>query len=256
MNTPRKIKINFENESHRNAILKLCEINNKYYYEDIFCVINLERFKKNQITEEEIINTIIKKDGNDMKAKILKTKYGNLVDFFSKYMEERFEGMEWYGEFVVEGTKVVGFIINSWSKPKNQLFIEFILIDKKYRNKGYATNLIRNVQNRSKIMKCRVGTQPDNKNIREWFKQKFNFKENEEIRDVLYIAGGKDRIDKIFYYDDEVYRFELEKLNENIEHGDKSGLLLKFMNEIDKTDPEKAELISDFTHTILKLYRR
>jgi ribosomal protein S18 acetylase RimI-like enzyme len=252
----RIVKIDFNNEHHRNIILKLCEINDNYHYGDIFGVINLNRFKNNEVREEELKDTLIKNYGNDIFVKILKMKGGDIINSIKEYMLKRFENMSWFGEFILEGKKVVGFIINSINKITELLFIEFILIDKKYKNKGYGSKLVKNIQELSKKIKGYVSTQPDNLNTREWFKKKLNFKEYTDYSEVLVVTNKEDREKKIYYFDKECYEKKLEDLNGDNEAAKREKMFIKMINDLREKDPEKADMLLNLTSDLMERMKR
>lgn len=249
----RIINIDFDNKNHRNVIMKLCEINNGYHYYDTFVVINLNRFKKNEVTEEELIEVMIKSRGDDSSVKMMKMKNRNIVESTSKFLKERFEGMTWSGEIILEGKKAVGFIINSWSEEKEDLFIEFLLIDRKYRKKGYGTRLIQNIQKKSKEMKCCLGIQPDDINMRIWYKNKFNFKEYDELKDILFVASKKERESNIYYFDEEVYKFKKEELDGDNEESKSKRDFFKLTQEIEENLSDKSEIFYKMAYQLSKM---
>lgn len=113
------IQINFNSESHKAIIMKLCERNN-FYKNDVY----LEIYKDFPV---EFKNKAIEQLG--------KREY-------EIHVKKPFIGLESYGYFIMLETKVVGYLIYNIEKSIQKSYLLFILIDKKYQKKGYGSILI------------------------------------------------------------------------------------------------------------------
>jgi len=128
----KTINIDFDKEEHIDIILKLSK-RNKFYEKDL-----------NYLVGAIIPNNVIK----DMKTNNFFKSPVNIYMAMPIYQMEE----ERKGYFVMNGKKVIGFIIYYNSVDIKTSHINFLLIDKKYRCKGYGIFLLKEVEKTNSII--------------------------------------------------------------------------------------------------------
>lgn len=82
--------------------------------------------------------------------KLLNELYENKIDYsiFSQKYKDSFKNENFYGIVAIEDNKVVGVliseVINKLARKKNRLFIDDLIVNKKYRCLGIGKKLIEN----------------------------------------------------------------------------------------------------------------
>jgi ribosomal protein S18 acetylase RimI-like enzyme len=158
------VDINYNDDNHNKIIMKLC--------------------KRNKFYEFEVYANIYKDVPIMMKEKLIlfDRDYYNI---FMKKLKIKVEGINLYGFFVIDRQEsrknaVVGFIIYSlkYSETFETLTsgLEFILIDKKYQNKGFGNILLKKYLNEIDNLEITAKVQVKKNNIlaKKWY-EKNNF---------------------------------------------------------------------------------
>jgi GNAT superfamily N-acetyltransferase len=117
--------IDFENDEHIDCIRKLCE-RNKFYANDIYWFMHQSR----------PLDIVL-----DMKGM---PKFSQTT---LRYIERNKQAIEHWiprGLFAMKGNNVIGFLLYSIHREtKQELELNFLLVDKDYRKQQYGSNLLR-----------------------------------------------------------------------------------------------------------------
>ena len=97
---------------------------------------------------------------------------GNTPKIAKEYLNERLERNEIL--VAVEGSKVIGFLTFSKNYFLNSDFSQFLAVNKKYRNKGIGTGLMKEFEKQASGRKCRrvfSSVEPWNRNALRFHKK-------------------------------------------------------------------------------------
>ena len=154
------IRIDYSNDLHLKCIWKLSK-NNNFYKEDMRGILygdpslEIEKFEKN--------NNI--KLTDDKKIILYNATQQKMNDNLKEYNGRK----EYYGLFICNNKKPIGYILYYLRKNNIEVDITFILIDKKYQNQGYGTILINKVKEILSDIKPIIYLKIDDNNLEKYY---------------------------------------------------------------------------------------
>ena len=154
------IRIDYTNDLHLKCIWKLSK-NNNFYKEDMRGILygdpslEIEKFEKN--------NNI--KLTDDKKIILYNATQQKMNDNLKEYNGRK----EYYGLFICNNKKPIGYILYYLRKNNIEVDITFILIDKKYQNQGYGTILINKVKEILSDIKPIIYLKIDDNNLEKYY---------------------------------------------------------------------------------------
>jgi ribosomal protein S18 acetylase RimI-like enzyme len=230
--------IDFEDERHITCIRKLCE-RNTFYVDDIYWFVHQSTPLEN-ILDMEGVPTL-----HETTVRYIKRNQEAIKNWIPR------------GLFTMKGNKVVGFILYSIHREtKQELELNFLLVDKDYRKQHHGSNLLRVCEQRHcfKIKYEEIGASyyEDIKKIK-----KGEFEKTKELLDKITILQTQNDSD---YRCNQASIFELvDYITTNIkrdEHFDTAVRFYKKNGFIDLNhDPKWREILPETNKMFLTLVR-
>lgn len=180
------VRIDYTNPLHLECIWKLSK-NNDFHKDDIRGLLygesslGIEKLEKNGNKLSEYIKTELKKGYQRA-----------MNDILTEYNGRK----EYYGLFVCNNKKPIGYILYYLRKNDMEVDITFILVDKKHQNKGYGTMLINKlkeiVSNKKPIIYVRI----DNNKLEKYY-NKLGFYGLDILASQAFIVAHKKGFGKV-----------------------------------------------------------
>lgn len=169
------VRIDYTNPLHLECIWKLSK-NNNFHKEEIMGILygdpslEIEKLEKNR---------------NIKLPENIKIKLSNQFQQVMNDNLKEYNGRnEYYGLFVCNNRKPIGYILYYLRKNDMEVDITFILVDKNHQNKGYGTMLINKLKEIVSNIKPTIYVRIDNNKLEKYY-NKFGFNTLDKVLSCL-----------------------------------------------------------------------